>query len=84
MPSYLPERQQRIKLNGSFSTLKCSSLGVPQGSVMGPFLFVIYINDFCYLVKDAEVCKYADDTTIVVCDTELDPILKSLEKDASS
>ena len=70
-----------MKMNGSFSTLRCSSLGVPQGSVLGAFLFNIYINDFFYLVKGAEVCNYADDTTIFVCDgPELDPILKSLEK----
>ena len=53
--SYLTERQQRVKRNGSFSTLKCSSLGVPQVSVLVPLLFNIYINDFFYLVKDTEV-----------------------------
>ena len=72
-----------MKINGSFSTLKCSSLGVLQGSVLEPLLYNIYINDFFYLVKYTEVCNYADDTTIFVCGTELDPILKSLEKDAS-
>ena len=80
--SYLTKRQQRVKINGSFSTIKCSSLGDPQGSVLGPLLFNIYINDFFYLVKDTEICNYADDTTIFVCGTEVDPILKSLEKDA--
>ena len=81
--SYLTKRQQRVKINGSFSTMKCSSLGVPQGSVLGPLLFNIYINDFFYLVKDTEICNYADDTTIFVCGTKFDPILKTLEKDAS-
>ena len=82
--SYLTGRRQRVKINGSFRTLTCSSLGVPQGSVLGPLLFNIYINDFFYLVKDTEVCNYADDTTIFMCCLELDPILKSLEKDASA
>ena len=50
---------------------------------MGPLLFYIYINDLFYLVKDTEICNYADDTAIFVCGTELDPILKFLEKDAS-
>ena len=72
-----------MKINGSFSTLKCSSLGVPQGSVFGPLLFNIYVNDFLYLVKDTEVCNYADHTAIFVCGAELDPISKSLEKDVS-
>ena len=58
-------------------------MGAPEGSVLGPLLFNIYITDFFYLVKDNEVCTYADDATILVCGTELDPILKSLEKDAS-
>ena len=62
----LIERQQRVKINGSFSTLNCASLAAPQGSVSGPLLFNICINNFFYLVKDAEVCNYVDDTTIFV------------------
>ena len=81
--SYLTKRQQQLKIDGSFSILKCSFLGVPQGSVLGHLLFNIYINYFFYLVKNTEVCNYADDTNIFVCGRELDPILKSLEKDAS-
>ena len=80
---YLNERQQRVKINGSFSTSKQTSLGVPQGSVLGPLLFNIYINDFFYLVKDTEICNYADYTTIFACGSDLGSILESLEGDAA-
>ncbi len=81
--SYLNERQQRVKVNGSFSTSKQTFLGVPQGSVLGPLLFNLYINDFFYLVKDTEICNYADDTTIFACGSDLGSILESLERDAA-
>ena len=80
--SYSNERQQRLMVNGSFSTSKRTSLGAPQGSVLGPQLFNLYINDFFYLVKDTEICNYADDTTIFACGSDLGSILESLERDA--
>ena len=72
-----------MKVNGSFSTLKQTSLGVPQGSVLGPLLLNIWINNFLYLVKDTEICKYADDTTIFACCSDLGSVLESLEGNAA-
>ena len=46
-------------------------------------LFNIYINDFFYLVKDTEICNYADDTTIFACGSDLGSVLESLEGDAA-
>ena len=66
--NYLNERKQRVKVNGKFSEWKESTKGVPQGSVLGPLLFNIFINDIFSLVNDTEVCNYADDTTIFACD----------------
>ena len=62
--SYLDNRKQRVKVNGSFSTWTKTSLGVPQGSVLGPLLFNIYLNDLFLFMEETEVCNYADDTTI--------------------
>ena len=64
---YLSNRKQRVKINGSFSSRQESIKGVLQGSVLGPLLLNVYINDLFFLVEEAEICNYADDTTIYVC-----------------
>ena len=79
----LTGRKQRVKINGSFSDWNEVSHGVPQGSVLGPLLFNIYIDDIFFLVTDTEICNYADDTTIFSCGYEIDNILETLERDAN-
>ena len=66
--SYLSDRQQRVKMNGSFSSKQKLNLGVPQGSVLGPLLSNSYLNDLLTSVDEAEICNYADDTTLYTCD----------------
>ena len=80
--SYLSERKQRAKVNGSFSTWRETMIGVPQGSVLGPLLFNIYLNDLFMFVKDAQICNYADDTTIYACDGNIEGVIATLESDA--
>ena len=77
--SYLSARKQRVKVNGSFSNWRETNLGVPQGSVLGPLLFNIYVNDMLYLMEDAEICNYADDTTIYVVSDKIDDVVRRLE-----
>ena len=80
--SYLTGRRQRVKVNGSFSSWKEMKLGVPQGSVLGPLLFNIFINDIFILLSETEICNYADDTTIYCSHKELQEVTLGLENDA--
>ena len=62
--SYLNNRRQFCKTNGTSSQLKELSRGVPQGSCLGPLLFLIYINDLPFSLLKSNVSMHADDTAI--------------------
>ena len=61
--SYLSDRHQRVGINGSYSEYSRIESGVPQGSVLGPLLFLVYINDLEKTLK-SQVKFYADDTML--------------------
>ena len=76
--SYLTNRQQYVRLvsddGGCNSDLKTISTGVPQGSVLGPLLFILYINDLPSHVVDARTICYADDTNLLVTGKDLNEL----------
>ena len=81
--SYLSKRHQRVKVNSTFSDWKEMSSGVPQGSVLGPLLFTVFVNDIFLFVRCTNICNYADDTTIFACHPTLETILRQLETDGT-
>ena len=62
--SYLSNRQQYVEINGLSSTLRTLQTGVPQGSILGPLLFLIYMNDIPQASSHFKFILYADDTTL--------------------
>ena len=73
---YLSNRKQRVVINGKFSTWKCIQAGVPQGSVLGPLLFLVYINDITNNLS-CRTSLFADDTSL--SKPIDDPVMSNME-----
>ena len=69
--AYLTDRTQSVVVNGSTSDPQSISFGDPQGSLIGPLLFIIYINDVPSAVKHCKIQLYADDTLLYVSSSSI-------------
>ena len=78
---YLTNRKQRTKIGSSFSLWCDINTGVPQRSILGPILFIIFINDLFFFITKSEVCNFADDDTLYSCNKNLDHVFSNLKYD---
>ena len=81
--SYLQNRKQFVALNGVISSTLTVNCGVPQGSVLGPILFLIFINDISYLPLAGQIRMFADDTALFYNSKECSHTMISMERDIS-
>ena len=74
---------KRTSFNTSFNSCASISPGVPQGSILGPLLLNIYMNDICFFITETELTNYADDNTPYAINADIENLIKSLENDSS-
>lgn len=81
LKSYLSNRKQLVNLNGICSSTCSINYGVPQGSILGPLLFIIFVNDLPDLKFNSRLSIYADDTVFYLHSSCINNTYKSLQQD---
>ena len=82
--SYLSDRQQSTRINGTYSLFEIIISGVPQGSILGPIIFNIFINDLFYFIKKSNVHNYADDITLSTFSNSIPNLIRVLEDETNT
>ena len=80
--SYLSNRKQRTKINATYSSWEEILFGVPQGSILSPSLFNIFLCDLFWMVCEPDFVSYANDNKPHILGDSIDDIIKSLEDDS--
>ena len=78
--SYLCERNQKVTINGYVSDNRVIYHGVPQGSVLVPILFLLYINDLHTCIKHSSTLHFADDTNLLNVSSNYKTLTKEINK----
>ena len=83
LDGYLKDRQKFGNVNGAKSDIRIIIYGVPQGSLLGPRLFSIHVNDLTDFVKSGILFMFADDTTIYCTGKNVEEVIDKLNKASS-
>ena len=81
LKNYLTGRKQSTLANGIKSTKADITCGVPQGSILGPLLFLLYVNDIEHICKHSKVLLYADDTVLYISGNNQKEVNKNMQED---
>jgi hypothetical protein len=82
--SYLEGRSQVVKINRNKSREEQNDLGVPQGSIIGPLLFIMYVNDHRCVLHWLKMKKFADDTLLYIETANLQEAIPNINNDLRS
>ena len=80
--NYLKERKQAVSIKGELSQFMDILAGVPQGSILGPTLFNIFINDMMYIFKSTKISNFADDNSLSKVAHSIEILVNALESDS--